>query len=79
MAKSSKIEKWRRERKEFLSPNFDERSLRRRKLKFKVRYRNRCMQCGRPRAYIRQFGMCRICFRAMAVRGEIPGITKSSW
>ncbi|WP_017889366.1 type Z 30S ribosomal protein S14 [Candidatus Caldatribacterium sp. SIUC1] len=49
------------------------------KLKFKVRYRNRCSLCGRPRGYLRDFGMCRICFRTLASRGEIPGIIKSSW
>lgn len=47
--------------------------------KFKVRVRNRCMRCGRPRGYIRRFGLCRICFREMALRGEIPGVVKSSW
>lgn len=44
-----------------------------------VRQRNRCPLCGRPRAYMRKFDMCRICFRNMAVRGEIPGVVKSSW
>ncbi|MFA5645073.1 MAG: type Z 30S ribosomal protein S14 [Candidatus Ratteibacteria bacterium] len=47
--------------------------------KFKVRSRNRCWRCGRPRAYIRKFGICRICFRDLASRGEIPGVTKASW
>ncbi len=47
--------------------------------KFSVRYRNRCRLCGRPRAFIRDFGLCRICFRTLAHRGEIPGVTKSSW
>ncbi len=47
--------------------------------KYKVRVRNRCQRCGRPRAYIRRFGLCRICFREMALRGEIPGVVKSSW
>ncbi|MDD2509605.1 MAG: type Z 30S ribosomal protein S14 [Syntrophomonas sp.] len=47
--------------------------------KFSVRGYNRCKICGRPRAYMRKFGMCRICFRAMAHKGEIPGVTKSSW
>lgn len=49
------------------------------KRKFKVRVRNRCQKCGRPRAFIRRFGLCRICFREMALRGEIPGVVKSSW
>ncbi|MBI2876761.1 MAG: type Z 30S ribosomal protein S14 [Candidatus Tectomicrobia bacterium] len=51
----------------------------RRKPKYAVRTRNRCRLCGRPRAYLRKFGMCRICFRTLASRGEIPGVTKSSW
>lgn len=50
-----------------------------RKPKFSVRAYNRCEICGRPRAFLRQFGMCRICFRARALKGEIPGVTKSSW
>lgn len=50
-----------------------------RKPKYEVRSRNRCMRCGRPRAYIRKFGLCRICFREKALRGEIPGVRKSSW
>lgn len=49
------------------------------KLKYSVRYRNRCKICGRPRGYIRKFGLCRICFRELAARGEIPGIRKASW
>ncbi len=47
--------------------------------KFKVRKYNRCNRCGRPRAYIRRFGMCRICVRELALTGELPGVTKSSW
>ncbi len=47
--------------------------------KFEVRAYNRCRICGRPRAYMRKFGMCRVCFRNMAHRGELPGITKASW
>ncbi|RMG13166.1 MAG: type Z 30S ribosomal protein S14 [Deltaproteobacteria bacterium] len=50
-----------------------------RKPKFKVRAYNRCPTCGRPRGYLRKFDMCRICFRQRALRGEIPGVTKSSW
>jgi small subunit ribosomal protein S14 len=49
------------------------------KPKFKVRSYNRCPICGRPRAYLRKFGLCRICFRNMSLRGEIPGVIKSSW
>jgi small subunit ribosomal protein S14 len=47
--------------------------------KFGVRARNRCQRCGRPRGYLRKFGICRICFREMSLRGEIPGVRKSSW
>ncbi|MBA2364597.1 MAG: type Z 30S ribosomal protein S14 [Chloroflexia bacterium] len=50
-----------------------------RKQKFPVRVHNRCGLCGRPRAYMRKFAMCRICFRELASRGEVPGVTKSSW
>lgn len=47
--------------------------------KFKARRYNRCPLCGRPRAFLRKFGMCRICFRGLALRGEIPGVIKASW
>ncbi|OVE79008.1 30S ribosomal protein S14 [bacterium I07] len=47
--------------------------------KFKVREYHRCSRCGRPRAYLRKFDLCRICFRELALAGEIPGIRKSSW
>lgn len=47
--------------------------------KFKVRKYNRCMLCGRPHAYYRKFGICRICLRNFAMKGEIPGLKKSSW
>ena len=47
--------------------------------KFKVRAYNRCPLCGRPRAFIRKFGICRICFRSMALKGELPGVIKASW
>lgn len=47
--------------------------------KFPVQQHNRCRLCGRPRAFMRRFGMCRICFRERALRGEIPGVVKSSW
>ncbi|OIP61993.1 MAG: type Z 30S ribosomal protein S14 [Nitrospirae bacterium CG_4_9_14_3_um_filter_53_35] len=50
-----------------------------RKPKFKVRAYNRCRICGRPRGYINRFELCRICFRQLALRGDIPGVTKSSW
>jgi SSU ribosomal protein S14P len=47
--------------------------------KYKVQQHNRCQLCGRPRAYMRKFGLCRICFRKLAVTGVIPGVRKSSW
>jgi len=47
--------------------------------KFKVQAHHRCRLCGRPRAYIRKFGICRICFRKLALNGELPGVRKSSW
>lgn len=47
--------------------------------KYKTQVRNRCKICGRPRGYMRRFALCRICFREMALRGEIPGVVKSSW
>ncbi|MFO8101657.1 MAG: type Z 30S ribosomal protein S14 [Dehalococcoidia bacterium] len=47
--------------------------------KFKVRRRNRCRLCGRPRAFMRDFELCRICFRELANKGEIIGVSKSSW
>jgi len=47
--------------------------------KFKVRGYHRCRVCGRPRGYMRKFGMCRVCFRGLASKGEIPGVTKASW
>ena len=49
------------------------------KLKFDVRYRNRCRVCGRPRGFYRKFGLCRIHLRELALQGLIPGVTKSSW
>jgi small subunit ribosomal protein S14 len=49
------------------------------KPKFSTRQHNRCKLCGRPRAYLRKFGLCRLCFRGFALRGEIPGVCKSSW
>lgn len=47
--------------------------------KFKVRAYHRCARCGRARAYIGKFKLCRICFRELASFGQIPGVTKSSW
>ncbi|HQL24737.1 MAG TPA: type Z 30S ribosomal protein S14 [candidate division Zixibacteria bacterium] len=50
-----------------------------RKPKFQVRTYHRCRRCGRPRAYLRRFGLCRICFRQLALAGELPGVVKASW
>ncbi len=50
-----------------------------RKPKFAVRGYSRCKLCGRSRAYMRKFGMCRICFRENALQGKLPGVLKSSW
>lgn len=47
--------------------------------KFKTRRVRRCWRCGRARGYMRQFGLCRICFRELAREGKIPGVQKSSW
>ena len=47
--------------------------------KYKTRLRNRCFRCGRPRGYLRKFNLCRICFRKLALAGEIPGVIKASW
>jgi small subunit ribosomal protein S14 len=49
------------------------------KQKFAVRAKNRCSLCGRSRAYMRKFGICRICFRQLAYKGELPGVVKASW
>jgi small subunit ribosomal protein S14 len=50
-----------------------------RKPKFSVRAHNRCNRCGRPRGFLRKFGLCRVCFRQMALNGDIPGVRKASW
>ena len=47
--------------------------------KFKVQAHSRCHLCGRPRAYMRKFGLCRICFRELSLQGMIPGVRKASW
>ncbi len=47
--------------------------------KYSTQKVNRCLRCGRIHSYIRDFGLCRICFRELALRGEIPGIKKASW
>ncbi len=51
----------------------------RRKAKFSTRAYSRCQRCGRSRGYLKKFALCRICFRLLALAGEIPGVTKSSW
>lgn len=51
----------------------------RKKPKFSSRIIRRCFRCGRKRGYMNKFGLCRICFREMANKGEIPGVKKSSW
>jgi len=50
-----------------------------RKPKYGIRVRRRCRLCGRSRGYYRKFDLCRLCFRQLALKGEIPGVTKSSW
>lgn len=49
------------------------------KQKYKVRQRNRCNLCGRARAYMRRFGLCRLCFTELASKGQLPGVLKASW
>jgi small subunit ribosomal protein S14 len=49
------------------------------KAKLRCRHRNRCWRCGRPRAFLRKYGICRLCFRQLALNGEIPGVIKASW
>jgi ribosomal protein S14 len=49
------------------------------KPKFSVRAYTRCQRCGRPKAVYRKFGLCRVCIREMAHRGELPGVSKASW
>ena len=51
----------------------------RKRQKFEVRQVNRCNRCGRPRGYLRKFGLCRICFRNLALQGYLPGVIKASW
>jgi len=49
------------------------------KQKFSVRQHNRCQLCGRSRGYMRKFGLCRLCFRELAHKGQLPGVIKASW
>jgi len=51
----------------------------RRRPKFAVRQHNRCARCGRSRGFLRKFKLCRICFRGLALEGQLPGVTKASW
>jgi len=74
MATTSRIIKQRRQKRKFLESLHLGNNI-----KFMTRVRNRCNKCGRPRGYMRDFGLCRICFRELADAGEIPGIRKSSW
>lgn len=73
IAKDIKLEKIRRESqaaKAQNKPGVD---------KLPTRHRNRCWRCGRPRAFLRKFALCRLCFRKLALNGEIPGVVKASW
>lgn len=49
------------------------------KVKYSVQKKNRCFLCGRSRGYLRRFGLCRLCFRELAHKGQLPGVKKSSW
>lgn len=49
------------------------------KAKFPTRAKNRCFRCGRGRGFMRDFDLCRICFRELANEGNLPGVRKSSW
>lgn len=49
------------------------------KPKYQVRHKNRCLLCGRSRAYMRRFGVCRLCFRELAHKGELPGVLRATW
>lgn len=54
-------------------------NIMKKKAKFAVQEKNRCLRCGRSRGYIRRFAICRICFRELAYKGYLPGVKKSSW
>jgi len=62
-----------------IQKRFEDARSKNQKPKFSTRRHNRCKLCGRPRGYLRKFGICRLCFRGLALRGEIPGVSKSSW
>lgn len=74
MAIKSRIAKAKRRKRKFLESLYGGVVV-----KFMTRVHNRCGKCGRPRGYMRDFGICRICFREMADAGQIPGVRKSSW
>ena len=56
-----------------------EKTVREKTPRLRCKHRNRCWRCGRPRAFLRKFGICRLCFRQLALNGEIPGVIKASW
>jgi small subunit ribosomal protein S14 len=68
-----------KDKKENAKPRLKSAEERRQKRVFSTRRHNRCSLCGRPRGFLRRFGICRLCFRQLALRGEIPGVSKSSW
>ena len=74
MATTAKIAKS-RERAEAIKLAHEQKK----KPKFACRHRNRCWRCGRPRGFLRKYGICRLCFRQLALNGEIPGVVKASW
>lgn len=79
MAKKSKIAKTERQNAAVTQVRTQGATLVGGKPVLMARQKNRCNLCGRPRGYMRRFGICRVCFRGMAHRGLIPGVTKSSW
>jgi small subunit ribosomal protein S14 len=89
MAKTALVEKCKRvqekiqKRKELLAHECKEKGLKwadvKSRLKFSTRVYTRCCNCGRPKAVYRKFGVCRICFRSMALKGFLPGVRKASW
>ena len=66
-------------RRDYCGQNIYENQAAERPAKYSSRAYNRCKICGRPHAYLRKFGICRICFRELAYKGEIPGVKKASW
>ena len=79
-AKDLRLEKFASERKRKPAKERKrEKEHRAKAREFAERHRNRCWRCGRPRAFLRKFGIRRLCFRQLALNGEIPGVTKASW